>query len=145
MDTDAARGVLSALLGGGAAVGICISSYFLMLQAGVLDPADRRLPAVCRMERGECARVIGHPDARLLGVPNAFLGLIYYTVLLIAAVGLLPPNAWTWLEVAASATVAAGAYLTYSLVRRVRIPCTLCFASHVLNLVILLMLLGRRL
>ena len=143
MAGDTAHWITGALLGAGAIIGIAVSSYFLMLQAVALDPADTRLPRGCRMERGECSHVIEHPDARVLGVPNALLGLVYYLVLLSAVGGLLPAPAWPWLRIAAWVSVIAGVYLTTSLLRKVRIPCPLCVTSHALNLIILILLQAR--
>jgi uncharacterized membrane protein len=138
-----ASGIVDALLAVCAAAGFAISFHFLMLHARRIDPGDARLPRVCRWERGDCERVLGHPDARLVGVPNAVPGLVYFTALLLGAAGVLPAGAWAWLEVAAWAAVAAGVYLTYSLFRRVRVRCALCLASHALNLAILLLILAR--
>jgi uncharacterized membrane protein len=89
-------------------------------------------PRICRLEHGGCAILFRSPRARLLGVPNAALGLALYAVL---AAGLL--LAWpAWLLFALTTpAVAMSAFLGYSLIANQR-ECRICWAGHVANAVL---------
>jgi uncharacterized membrane protein len=89
-------------------------------------------PRICRLEHGGCAILFRSPRARLLGVPNAALGLALYAVL---AAGLL--LAWpAWLLFALTTpAVAMSAFLGYSLIVNRR-ECRICWAGHLANAVL---------
>ena len=86
-------------------------------------------PEICQLEHGGCQVLFRSPRARLLGIPNAALGILLYVLL---AVGLLigaPPLllfAMTWPAVAMSA------FLGYGLIVHRR-QCRICWAGHVAN------------
>jgi len=116
--------------------GFCVAGYFMLLTYGRAS----RLPRWCRTDESACTRVLAHPDAHLAGVPNALIGVGYHAVVLLYAAGVLPAVLHAWLTAAAWMSVAAGGYLTWSLIVRVRVVCRLCLLSHGLNLVIAILL-----
>ena len=118
--------------------GLAVSLNITFVGYGVVEPENNVLPRFCRMEKSTCFRVLDHPDARLLGIPNSLLGVAYYLALI--AVQLLDPSGRfaDLVRAAAWCSVAFGAYLSYSLVVRVRVRCQICLAAHLLNLVIAL-------
>lgn len=126
-----------------AAVGFLISSYFTAVAYRWIRPDAPWIPAFCRLGEQTCAAVVDTPRARLLGLPNSVPGQLFY--LAIGAAGaagvLFEPPAYPLLLIASAAAVAMGAFLTYSLLFLTRVPCTLCFTSHAINLVIFLLLL----
>ena len=121
-------------------VGLYISVYFTLLANGRIWSGSRLVPALFRMGGGACSTVLRHPDARLFGLPNSLVGIAYYALIALATVvfgirqmpALIVGGAW--------AVVGAGFYLVYSLYVRVRVPCRLCLAAHVINLLIALVL-----
>lgn len=123
-------------------LGLAISSYFTAVAYRWVSPQSRWIPAFCRMGEKTCASIIDSPRAKLLGIPNSVLGQFYYLAVLTAvATGTLrEPPFYSFLLAAAAASVAAGLFLTYSLLFLTRVPCRLCFTSHFLNLCILLLL-----
>jgi uncharacterized membrane protein len=91
-------------------------------------------PEICRLEHGGCQVLFRSPRARLLGVPNAALGILLYLILaggLIAGTSPLMLFALTWPAVAMSA------FLGYGLIVNHR-QCRICWAGHVANAVLFL-------
>ena len=91
-------------------------------------------PEICQLEHGGCAVLFRSPRARLLGVPNAALGLALYALL---AAGLLLDWPRAWLFVLTLPAVAMSAFLGYSLIANRR-QCRICWAGHVANAVLCL-------
>jgi uncharacterized membrane protein len=119
-------------------VGACASFAALYGHYRVL-PGWLTGPRICRLEHGGCAVLFRSPRARLLGVPNAALGLLLYAAL---TAGLLldwPP----WLLVLMmTPAVAMSAFLGYSLIANGR-ECRICWAGHAANAVLFVLLLSR--
>jgi uncharacterized membrane protein len=123
-------------------IGLLISVYFAAMYHKFMPNVDRFVPRVCRMEPGTCATVLETRQARLFGVPNFDLGILFYTGLAVSA---LLPDSWnelrTMLFLGSMVAVAMGFYLLYSLLFHLRVHCTLCYASHVINILVFLLLL----
>lgn len=84
------------------------------------------------MEDGGCAVLFRSPRARLLGVPNALLGVMLYLLL---AIGLLlrwPP---LLLFVMTLPAVAMSIVLGYGLIAR-RLQCRICWTGHLANAIL---------
>lgn len=124
--------------------GLVISSYFTAVAYRWVRPDAAWVPRFCRLGEASCASIVFTPRARLLGPPNSVLGQLYYLALLAAAASdVLVVGPWRYgLLAAAGVTVALGAFLTYSLLFVTRVRCVLCFASHAINLLLLLLLLA---
>jgi uncharacterized membrane protein len=89
-------------------------------------------PEVCQMEDGGCAVLFRSPRSRLLGVPNALLGVTLYALL---AIGLLLHwPAWL-LFVMTLPAVAMSIVLGYGLIAR-KLQCRICWTGHVANAVL---------
>src|SRR5215217_3197480 len=115
-----------AILVGACAAAAALYGYFLILPAWLTGPE------VCQLEAGGCQVLFRTPRARLLGVPNASLGIVLYALL--AAGRLLDWPAlllfaMTWPAVAMSTA------LGYSLISNRR-QCRICWAGHAANVVL---------
>ena len=93
-------------------------------------------PEICQLEHGGCAVLFRSPRARLLGVPNAALGLLLYAAL---AAGLLLGLPRVWLFGLTIPAAAMSAFLGYSLIANRR-QCRICWAGHIANATLLLIL-----
>jgi uncharacterized membrane protein len=96
-------------------------------------------PEICRLEDGGCSVLFRSPRSRLLGVPNASLGVALYLLL---AAGLIlgwPPLLLLLMTVPA---VAMSAFLGRSLIVN-RHQCRICWLGHFANGILFLMLLIR--
>lgn len=134
MSTRLILGLLSSL-------GLLISLYFTLVYHKVIPADVRFLPKFCRMDQSSCETILATRDARVFGVPNFSLGLVYYLTLVVAiALPELMEKAYLLFVAAAGLSVATSLFLSYALLFRWKARCILCFTSHVLNLLIFLLL-----
>ena len=122
--------------------GLLISGYFAAVYHKLIPDVDRFIPRICRLDPGACATILETREARLFGVPNFDLGILFYIGLVISA---LLPDVWkelrTMLLFGSIVAVAMGIYLSYSLMVRLKVHCVLCYTSHVINILIFFLLL----
>ncbi len=122
-----------ALAVGAAAAAAALYGHYLVLPGWLTGPQ------ICRLEHGGCAVLFRSPRARLLGVPNALLGILLYVLLGLGLWLDWPPFVLFVLTVPA---VAMSVFLGYSLIVNKR-ECRICWAGHTANAV-LFVLLGLR-
>jgi len=95
-------------------------------------PAWLTGPEICQLEHGGCQVLFRSPRARLLGVPNAALGILLYAILAVGLTIGAPPLllfGLTWPALAMSA------FLGYGLIVNRR-QCRICWTGHVANAVL---------
>ena len=117
------------------AVGLWISIYFTGVYYRWFQPNVFWIPQVCQLKEESCMTVLGTPRAKLFGVPNSAFGIAMYAYLIL---NLWVPFPWVIAFVVLVLAVLRSIYLAYSLIFVTKIPCPLCFTSHVINLVLLL-------
>jgi len=118
-----------------AIAGLCaIGIYISLFMARKFDAA----------RRGELAEpsVVTSPRARVGGVPNARIGLMYYTLLLVASPFTTPshPLVLGASLVASVLAALASLFLAYSLLLITRQPCSYCWTGHAINWALLVLL-----
>ena len=123
---------LALLIGAAASLCALYGHYYVL-------PGWLTGPEVCRLEDGGCAVLFRTPRARLLGVPNALLGVILYGLL---AMGLLLRWPVLWLFLMTLPAVAMSAFLAWSLLTR-HLECRICWTGHFANAVLALALAAR--
>ena len=133
--------------------GFADALYFVLAYYGRIRQARWMPEILCARESSSCARVVRTPYARVFGVPNSLLGMLYYLSLLV----------WVWLaprhatfsdplhrafEMAGVLLLGAsffavvfGFYLVHALRRVLRTHCPLCYAAHGINIVLFVLLL----
>jgi len=112
-----------ALMLGACAASAALYGYYLVLPGWLTGPE------ICQLEAGGCQVLFRTPRARLLGVPNASLGILLYVILAAGLILDAPPLllfALTWPAVAMSA------FLGYGLIVNRR-QCRICWAGHLAN------------
>lgn len=133
--------------------GLADALYFTFAYYGRIRKM-RWIPEIlCAREGSSCVTVVQTPYARVFGVPNSVLGIVYYVVLIVwtawgapvgfrASIGDRQPVIRVgWPLIAASGlTVALGAYLIYALRRKLGVNCPLCYAGHAINLALFVLL-----
>ena len=129
-----------------ALAGLADAFYFTFAYYGRIKKARWVPEILCAREGSNCVTVVQTPYARVFGVPNSLLGVVYYLLLILWAVAAPRVSAVGWTLIAASAgTVVLGTYLVYSLRRKLYIDCPLCYAAHAINAILLVLLvLARR-
>ena len=121
-----------------AGMGAATSVYFAALGAGLVDPQSRRLPRICRMEARDCSSLLRSEDAKVFGVPNAVVGLLYYVaVLTVATHRDALHDLIGFLVLPGLLAVVVGVYLTARLLIVHRVWCPLCLATHSIDLLLL--------
>jgi len=112
--------------------GLAIAAYFSLVYYHIVEPDNRWIPSFCRMDKGSCTRLLETPEAKVFGVPNSLLGVIYYVAML-----LLPIQQFEMFFLVASIfSVGLGMYLVHALIIKLKTNCPLCYTAHAINLVI---------
>lgn len=124
-----------ALAGGFAAAVAALYGHYRTLPGWLTGPE------ICHLEDGGCSVLFRNPRSRLLGVPNAALGVALY--ILLAAGLLLGAPAWLLLLMTAPA-VAMSAFLGRSLIVN-GYQCRICWTGHFSNAILFVALLARSL
>jgi uncharacterized membrane protein len=124
-------------------IGFLISFYFTFVYYQRIPANYYLVPRICRMKESTCQTVLSTRHARVLGVPNSALGLLYYgTVFVKTAAGGWESGGFVqelflWISIL---VVLLSLYLSYSLLFRIKIVCPLCFVSHGINVLIAFLL-----
>ncbi len=122
-----------ALAAGGAASAAALYGHYRVLPAWLTGPE------VCLMAEGGCAVLFRSPRSRLLGVPNALLGVLLYVLLAIGLARHWPP--WLLLAMMVPA-LAMSAFLGRSLLVN-RLQCRICWTGHAANAALAVLLAWR--
>jgi uncharacterized membrane protein len=125
--------IWTALVAGAAAATAALYGHYRVLPGWLTGPE------VCLMEDGGCAVLFRSPRSRLLGVPNALLGVMLYVLL---AAGLLLRWPAALLFVMTLPAVAMSAFLGRSLLAN-HLQCRICWTGHIANAVLALALAMR--
>jgi uncharacterized membrane protein len=112
-----------ALLGGVAASTAALYGHYRVLPGWLTGPE------ICQLDHGGCAVLFRSPRSRLLGVPNAMLGLALYGLL---AIGLIVGWPSWFLLMMTVPAVAMSAFLGYSLIVNGH-QCRICWVGHFSN------------
>ena len=137
-----------------ALVGLADSLYFTFAYYGRIRKARWVPEILCAREGANCLTVLQTPYARVFGLPNSLLGIVYYLVLLAAMIeNHFSRERWyvhsTYFEIPllkglliliSAGTIVLGFYLIYALRRKLHIDCPLCYTAHAINVAILMLL-----
>ncbi len=121
-------------------IGFYISLYFTLVHFRIVSSLKFPLPKVCRLSDDACSLITQTKYARVLGLPNFVYGLFYYTFLIFLVIFEAKGYIKIVAEVIAWLVVGLGVYLSYVLVKVLKVNCVLCFISHILNLIIAILL-----
>ena len=121
------------LIVGAAAAAAALYGHYRVLPSWLTGPE------VCLMEDGGCAVLFRSPRSRLLGVPNALLGVALYALL---AIGLALGWDARLLFAMTLPAIAMSAFLGYSLLSR-GLQCRICWTGHLANALLAVLLLTR--
>jgi uncharacterized membrane protein len=116
----------TALTAGAAAAAAALYGHYRVLPAWLTGPE------VCLMEDGGCAVLFRSPRSRLLGVPNALLGVLLYALLAAGLILRWPPALLFNMTLPA---VAMSLFLGRSLIVN-HLQCRICWTGHVANAVL---------
>ena len=104
-------------------IGLLISVYFTLVYYRLIAPDSRFLPRFCTLSEGSCRTILDAPQARLFGLPNSLLGLVYYGMLLFLVLNVwiaVPMASAKWMFVASLVASAVGITLAEALIRTLK-------------------------
>ena len=132
--------------------GLADALYFTLAYYGRIRKARWVPEILCAREDSSCVTVVRTPYARVFGVPNSLLGIVYY-VLLLVWIMFVPRHAsilgyvsrpfetlGLLLMGASLSSVVLGFYLIYALRRILYTHCLFCYAAHVINFILFVLL-----
>jgi|SRR5208337_2734982 len=132
--------------------GLADAFYFTLAYYGRIRKARWVPEILCAREGSSCVTVVRTPYARVFGVPNSLLGIVYY-VLLVVWVGFVPRHLSISGHVlrlfetlgllllgASLCTVVLGFYLIYALRRILNTHCLFCYVAHAINIALFALL-----
>jgi uncharacterized membrane protein len=133
--------------------GLADSLYFTFAYYGRTRKARWVPKILCAREGSSCVTVVQTPYARVFGVPNSLLGILYYVAVMLwllwpASVLGVEEYAHLFLSLTrallltSAATVVLGFYLVHALRRKLHVDCPLCYTAHVINVLLFILLTG---
>jgi uncharacterized membrane protein len=117
-------------------IGLWISVYFTGVYYQWFQPNVFWIPQVCQLKQSSCMMIIDTPRAKLFGTPNSVFGIGLYAYLILNLSVYFPPIVALILL---SFAVIRSIYLAYSLIFITKVPCPLCFTSHIINIILLVL------
>ena len=133
--------------------GLANAFYFTFAYYGRIKKARWVPENLCARDGSSCVTVVTTPYARVFGVPNSLLGIIYYLLLIAGALGNWSFGtypyvhftyfviSWVQLLILVSAgTTVLGFYLIYALRRKLQVDCPLCYTAHAINAALFVLL-----
>ena len=134
--------------------GLADSLYFTFAYYGRIRKARWVPEILCARESSSCVTVVQTPYARVFGVPNSLLGIVYYLLLIAGAVGnwsfginvyvhltrAVYPLGLVILIIVSAGTTVLGFYLIYALRRKLNVDCPLCYTAHAINFTLFVLL-----
>ncbi len=117
-----------ALAAGAAAAAAALYGHYRVLPGWLTGPE------ICQLDNGGCTVLFRSPRSRLLGVPNAALGVTLYALLALGLILDWPP---ALLLIMTVPSVVMSAFLGYSLIANGH-ECRICWTGHMANLTLLI-------
>jgi uncharacterized membrane protein len=128
--------------------------YFTFAYYGRIKKARWVPEILCAREGSSCVTVVQTPYARVFGVPNSLLGIVYYILVIAWAmqnrssgikvrvhpIEYVVPVGMAVLILISAGTIVLGFYLIYSLRRKLHIDCPLCYTAHAINAALFVLL-----
>jgi uncharacterized membrane protein len=135
-----------------AIAGLADALYFTFAYYGRIKKAPWVPEILCAREGSKCVTVLQTPYARVLGMPNSLLGIIYYLLLIgwglaarrlyaydVTVYALALPLRWV-LAASSAMPVIAGFHLIHALRHKLHIACPLCYTAHAINAALFVLL-----
>jgi uncharacterized membrane protein len=146
--------LLHALIGVLSCAGLANALYFTFAYYGRIKKASWVPAILCAREGSSCVMVVQTRYARVFGVPNSLLGIVYYLLLIAGAMGnwsfgislyvhftrVAVPLGMGLLLFLSAGTTILGFYLIYALRRKLHVDCPLCYTAHAINVALFVLL-----
>ncbi len=129
-----------AVMAAAALLGLANAAVFTAIMMGRLGMDSPFARNICRLDAGDCRKVVSSPRARLAGIPNSVVGVAWYLWAGSSAAAAMRTGALPFYMatlVAAVASAAVSLFLLWTLRFRLRVHCGFCYMGHLVNFVIL--------
>jgi uncharacterized membrane protein len=134
--------------------GLADALYFTFAYYGRIKKARWVPEVLCAREGSSCVTVVQTPYARVMGVPNSVLGIVYYILVIAWAIPnrsaeiklylhpfeYVAPLGLALLFLISAGTIVFGSYLIYALRRKLHVDCPLCYTAHAINVAVFVLL-----
>ncbi len=114
---------------------------FLSLYAFRIQKHLKRIPSykpICDLsDRVSCSRALTSKESALLFLPNSFYGMFYYFILIIC----ISESLILYAHILSTLALLVSMYLAYILYFKQKNFCLVCWAVHVINVVLFVLLL----
>lgn len=117
-----------------ALIGFCISLYTYLLEKKVKENPDFK-PACDLSDRVSCTKPMFSPYANLFYFSNAFVGMLYYIVIIVLAM----LDAPKFLVIATVGGIIVSGVLAYLLYFKIQSLCILCTSLYIVNIILLIL------
>ncbi len=121
-------------------LGFYISLYFTLVNYNLIHPSRFPIPSMCKLSEGNCQLIIKTKYARLFGLPNFVYGLVYYLGIIVFVISGASGYIKIVFQIVSVFVVILGVYLSYVLVWVLKVNCILCFLSHIVNFLIMVLI-----
>lgn len=120
-----------------AAIGVADSIYLTLIHYQLIGHTPQIV--ACSLGPGGCKKVLDSPNASLFGLPNAELGLMYFSILMGAITIRILTGKWVkpWLFLGFMVVgLFYSIFLLYDMLFILGVPCPYCILAHTSNLLI---------
>lgn len=119
--------------------GWLLSFYFLGVVSDKVKHNVWWIPYFCRMNEGSCSSLVSTKYGKILGQPNAFWGMIYYSwiimLIFLTIFGIRIDYSFFLFSLI---SILLSIYLIFGLLK-LRINCKICIATHCVNFLMFLL------
>jgi len=123
-------------------IGWLLSFYFLGVISNKIKPNKWWVPSFCRMSESTCSSLVSTKFGKILGQPNAFWGMIYYSfmiMLIFLTIFGLKINYVFFLFSLIS--ILLSLYLIFGLFK-LSVNCKICIATHFINFIMFFLIIN---
>lgn len=118
---------------------VSLAGLFLSVYAGYVErklKKNEAYKAACDLsDRVSCTRTFASPYATLFGISNAYLGVLFYSGMLVLALG----GYTTLAFIGAVGSIAASLLFAYILYVKIKTFCLVCTSIYVVNILLLVL------
>lgn len=118
-------------------IGVSISLYFFLLSRKRQPRIILSISRLCAIDEQTCQDILKTDGGRIFGVPNYFVGIVYYASLILIALRTewLEDHLFT-LMIFSGLSVLTSLYLAHLLIIKLEAKCYFCFFIHSLNIIL---------
>jgi len=116
-------------------IGWLLSFYFLGVISSKMNTDKWWVPSFCRMNEGSCSSLVSTKFGKILGQPNAFWGMIYYSfIIMLIFLSIFGVKINYAFFLFSLISILLSIYLIFGLLK-LNFNCKICVATHCVNFI----------